>query len=1152
MERLLDGLSRQAELHQLFPGDSELAWRMRGLDWSASPLGPVERWPNNLRIALGVCLTSRFPLHVWWGPSLTLFYNDAYISFLGRSKHPNVLGRSGREAWKEIWDTIGPMIDRVFQTGEASWSEDILMFFDRQLPREEVYVTFSFSPVPGAGGAVDGLFCACTETTDKLIGNRRLETLRKLGVRAPEALTVQEACLAAAEVLSENAHDVPFAVLFVADERGTKLERAATVGIPEGALGLPGEISLEHPAPDPHWPFEAVVGQRVARDGPDPREIAREVVARPWNEPIHRTRIVPVHAAGREGLAGMMVVGISPRRPLDGAYAAFLDLVAGHVGTAIANARAYEAERRRAESLAEIDRAKTAFFSNVSHEFRTPLTLMLGPLEELLRFNHLHDVDRAPIEVAHRNGLRLLKLVNGLLDFSRIEAGRLRARYAPADLAAFTAELASMFRSALERTGLQLEIDCPPLPEPVLVDHDMWEKIVLTLISNAFKFTFEGGISVSVRAEGGRAVLRVRDTGTGIARKHLPHLFERFFRIAGARARTHEGAGIGLAMLQDLVRLHGGEVTAQSEPGRGSSFAVALPFGSAHLPAGQVEAGESGWPDAASASARAFVEEALRWVPDAPAPGQNGGGQNGAWILLADNNADMRGYVRRLLEPHWKVEAVTDGAAALEAAWARVPDLVIADAMMPNLDGLALLRALRGDPRTKDVPILMVSARAGEEARVDGLEAGADDYLIKPFSARELLARVRTHLELSRMRRERLEEANRQALFAGERAARAEAEHASRMKDEFLARISHELASPIFAIRMSLELLSGEVTERQREPLASLRRSVEAQSVLINDLLDTSRALNGKLRVTPEPLEPLLPVQAAVEALRPQAQKKRIELRLEVGETPLVQGDETRLRQVVSNLLSNAIKFTPEGGRIDVVVSEVDGGVSVAVRDTGRGFPPSFRPLLFSPFRQEEESTVRSAGGLGLGLAIAKQLVELHGGRVRADSPGKGQGATFEVWLPGLYEEAALSALPDVNAPSALDGLRLLLVDDDALARSSLAALLEQRGASVEIATGAAEALEVLRHHRFDVLISDIAMPGEDGYSLIRKVRGGHGLDPAVPAAALTAHMREEDRERALDAGFHAHLPKSVQPSSLIRAVLALARERPPPGGSGT
>ena len=464
---------------------------------------------------------------------------------------------------------------------------------------------------------------------------------------------------------------------------------------------------------------------------------------------------------GQKQPAGFIITAINPFRRYAPAYAGFVDLLAGQIAASLDNARAYEEERRRAEALAEIDRAKTVFFSNVSHEFRTPLTLMLGPMEDLLgRANCLEPVVRGQLKIVHRNSLRLLKLVNSLLDFSRIESGRASANFQPVDLAALTRDLASNFRSACEKAGLSLVIDCPPLPGEAYVDRDMWEKIVLNLLSNAFKFTFEGEIRVALQADGQEARLTVTDTGTGIAKSEIPRLFERFHRIQGARGRSHEGSGIGLALVQELVKMHGGHIAVESEEGKGTAFVISIPLENASAPTDA--------PAAALLTARttAFVEEALRWLPgisdrqefasdadlsDMPPALTNA---RRARILLADDNADMRAYVARLLSVRHEVEAAADGHAALEAALERRPDLILTDIMMPRLDGFGLIKAIRAKESLRDLPVIVLSARAGEEASIEGLSAGADDYLVKPFSARELIARVEAALALARLRGE--------------------------------------------------------------------------------------------------------------------------------------------------------------------------------------------------------------------------------------------------------------------------------------------------------------------------------------------------------------------------------------------------------------
>jgi PAS domain S-box-containing protein len=758
---------------RLFPGDSEMAARMRAFDWSSTAMGTPDRWPESLRTAVRICLTSRFPIVVWWGQDYVTFYNDAYRSFLGRTKHPHWLGRSGKQCWQEIWSVIGPMLEGVFQTGIATWSQDLLLTLDRDLPREEGYFTFSYSPIMDDSAEVSGIFCACYETTESVVSARRIETLRKLAAQGLEAHTVDEACESAAKVLAESTLDLPFSAIYVADAEGTKATLKSHFGLPQGTQILLQTVSVDDGDSSP-WPLARVFRSLSSADSADLVEAGLNITGEPWPEPVSKAIALPIPGAQRGGLSGLVVLGVSPRRVLDDSYRAFFKLIASQIGTAISDATAYEAERRRAEALAEIDRAKTAFFSNVSHEFRTPLTLMLGPLQDLLgqSDSHLSPSAKEQLALASRNGARLLRLVNTLLDFSRIEAGRVQAVYEPTDIAVLTADLASAFRAATERAGLRMNVNCESLSEPVYVDRDLWEKIVLNLVSNAFKFTFDGEIAVSVNRSGDQAELRVGDTGIGIPPEELPKIFERFHRIPSSRSRTFEGSGIGLALVHELVKLHGGTIRVESEVGVGSEFVVRIPFGKDHLPAAQIGGVRAQSSSAVGASP--FVEEALRWLPEtnsasetiAPAEGelpgiQAGIGEQSWWagserprVLVADDNADMRQYLSRLLGGNCKVETASDGESALRAVLERPPDLVVCDIMMPRLDGLEFLKRLRAIPERKQVPVILLSARAGEESRIEGLAGGADDYLVKPFSARELLARVQARLELSRARLE--------------------------------------------------------------------------------------------------------------------------------------------------------------------------------------------------------------------------------------------------------------------------------------------------------------------------------------------------------------------------------------------------------------
>ena len=747
-------------------GGGEMGRLMREQDWTATPLGPVSHWPQSLRTTVSICLASRFPIIIFWGPQLRQFYNDAYRPILGMSKHPRALGQRAEECWPEIWDVIGPMLQGVLTTGEATWSENQLLLLDRNGYVEETYFTFSYSPIRDESGEVSGVFCAVTETTNEVLAARRLATLRALAANTAEEHSAEDVCRVAVNTLASNSADLPFTQLYLLDSARSTARLVSQAGLVGEAL--PALATVDLADPDAPWPFSQVVESGLV----DLQAYSEEFVA--LNDPPPTSALVlPITRVGEARPYGFLIAGINPRHDLDDDYRGFLSLVTGQVATAISSARTLQDARERADALAELDRAKTTFFSNVSHEFRTPLTLLLGPLETLMVDTRepLTSSQRAQIEMARRNGLRQLKLVNTLLDFSRIEAGRVEALYEPTDLARLTVDLTSAFRSTIEQAGLRLLVEVPQLPEAMYVDQEMWEKIVLNLLSNAFKFTLQGEIRVQLCTDDENVLLSVADTGVGIDAQELPHLFERFYRAHPAQARTYEGSGIGLALVQELVRMHGGRIDVTSRLGVGTTFVVSIPRGSAHLPADRL--GRSHTPSSASVGAELYVEEALRWLPESVQAHEDEdmGSLPGAAtptvplsplappssatrILVVDDNTDMRDHLRRLLGPIYIVRTVSDGKAALQTARAWLPDLILTDVMMPQLNGFELLAALRADARTRFIPVIVLSARAGEEAIVEGLRAGAVDYLVKPFSAREVLARVQAQLEIARLQRE--------------------------------------------------------------------------------------------------------------------------------------------------------------------------------------------------------------------------------------------------------------------------------------------------------------------------------------------------------------------------------------------------------------
>ena len=1226
-------------------GGGEMGALMRSIDWSRTPVGPVSSWPQSLRTALSILLETGFPMYIAWGADFTQFYNDGYRPILGSTKHPAAMGIGTRQTFAEIWEIIGPMFEGVMR-GTPVTVDDFMLPLDRHGFPEECYFVFSYSPIREEGGNVGGVLVTVTETTERVLGARRLRTLQELSALTQEAGSPEAACGSAMEALAKNPADLPFALLYLVSEDGRQARLASRTGAE--AEMAPGAIELS-PGKDAWRELTERLGGRVLA--------------------------LPVARPGESRPAGMLLAATSPRLKLDAKYRSFLELASGQIATAIASARALEEAKARAHALAEIDRAKTAFFSNVSHEFRTPLTLLLGPAREALA-----NADALPAEdvqrwqLVERNGQRLLKLVNTLLDFSRIEAGRVQAAYEPTDLALLTGDLASVFQSAIESAGLRLRVEIEPLGEAVYVDREMWEKIVLNLLSNALKFTFEGEIRIALRRNGDRAELEVRDTGTGIPAHELPLIFDRFHRVQGARARTHEGTGIGLALVQELIRLHGGEVRVESSVGKGTTFALTVPFGSQHLPKERIPAGARA---STALGADPFVAEAMRWgdepsageqpllarrlPPDTLARAPDGHSSN-ARLLIADDNADMRGYMQRLLSSRYQVEAAVDGAAALDAARRHPPDLILSDVMMPRLDGFGLLAALRSEEATASIPVVLISARAGEEAQVEGRKAGANDYLVKPFSAKELIARIDSQLALAKLRK--VEQRHREELkrlfqgapvficllrgpehvfelandaylrlvgreVAGKkvRAALPEIEGqgffelldrvyatgepylgnevlallqkagggspkeafvtftyepfrspegqidgiavfgfdvtemvlarrktealaeqallADRRKDEFLAMLGHELRNPLAPIANAVKLMELRGDDRSKRERQVIERQAAHLTRLVDDLLDVSRIAQGKIALSRQPLDIAEVAAKAVEMATPVLETGSHSLDLAVPRGELfVDGDAVRLSQVIGNLLTNAARYTPSAGNVRLSAAREGGEVVIRVKDDGMGIAPDLLPRVFDLFVQGPRTIDRREGGLGLGLAVVKNLVGLHGGTVSAHSQGPGLGSEFVVRLPALR----VAPRPAVRAgtesrPPAQGGRRVLVVDDNVDAAVILAETLSTMGHQVAVAHDGPEALRVQASFNAEVGVLDLGLPVMDGYELASRMRRG-AVQP-LRLIALTGYGQDQDRERTTQAGFDAHLIKPVE----LQELDELIRSREVPSG---
>ena len=686
------------------------------------------------------------------------------------------------------------------------------------------------------------------------------------------------------------------------------------------------------------------------------------------------------------------------------------------------------------EQLKEVDQLKTQFFANVNHELRTPLALILGPVEKLLKHGELSQEHQHDLKIVDRNARLLLKQVNDLLDVSKLEAGKMALNSTQVDLAQLVRLTAANFDGLAQEKNIAWTIDAPE-SLPAQIDAAKVQRILLNLLSNAFKFTPNGGIiyctlesnqaeinsadgvSTSLPVQVDRAILSVRDSGPGVSAALQETIFERFSQGEGSTTRRFGGTGLGLAIAKEFAELQGGTIGISDAPEGGAQFTVELPLltpSDSSITASTTKLNQS------EEIANQLVEELRTLAPidsDLPAPAVGK-----PLVLVVEDNLEMNQFITTTLASEYCTATATNGQEGLEQAIALKPDLILSDVMMPYLSGAQLVQQIRTHPELDTTPVVMLTAKADDELRVQLLRQGAQDYLMKPFSVEELQARVSNLIAVKRVRNLLQQELASQshslealveevslrrrelqvALNALQHQAE-ELEQANRLKDEFLAIVSHELRTPLNSILGWAEALrthqfDATITARALE---TIERNARLQAQLIENLLDISRLLRGKLLLQKHPIPLRAVVAAAIQTVQPSATAKSIRLDAHLDETVgQVSGDGDRLRQLIENLLSNAIKFTPEGGQVEIRLVQQSTEAVIQVSDTGQGIRADALPYIFDYFRQADSSTTRQHGGLGLGLAIVRQLVELHNGDIRVESQGEGQGATFTVVLP--------------------------------------------------------------------------------------------------------------------------------------------------------
>lgn len=987
---------------EFLAGGGEMGRRIREFDWQATELGSPRDWPQSLKTCIRIMLSSKQPIWIGWGPSILKFYNDAYIDIV-RGKHPHALGEPASVVWKDIWKDIEPMLSRAMERDEGTYEESRLLIMERSGFPEETYYTFSYTPVLGDDGRPAGMICYNTADTERILSERALKTMQLLDSLG-EKKREDEVFAQVERALSANPLDFPFAALYRISDDGAHAHLAATSGVDRADPLLDEQIILADPG-DRYAQLASAVRQNRMAEAIN-RGHWKNLAKGAWDVPPKYVVYLPIQSASRKFPLALLAVGLNPYRKFDEAYRNFLQQIADRIALGLGNVMAYEEEQRRLRALEELDKAKTLFFTNISHEFRTPLMLMLGPLEELMnhRSPEWSETQSAKVEVTHRNALRLLKLVNTLLDFSRMEGGRGHARFVKTDLASFTQNLASNFRSVIEKAELEFEVKTGSNACYAYVDRQMWEKVVFNLLSNAFKYTLKGKITLELDAQDGQVRLSVRDTGVGIPAHELPRMFERFHRVHNSTGRTYEGTGIGLSLIKELIGLHGGTIGVESTEGVGSCFTAMIPEGKAHLGASPVYDTS---PEAEGSISDFYVSEAESLLASAkkgPTTDDFRDNHRRDSVLIADDNADMREHIRSLLGSKYETLTASNGIEALDLIRKYRPALVLSDIMMPQMDGTELLRAVKSDPVVCHTPVILITARAGEESRIEGIEIGADDYIVKPFSSRELIVRAQAQIRMSNERNKITEELERKVEQRTQ-----ELVNANRELESFNYVASHDLQEPLRKIQTFIHLIERNNfdSELSKGYFQKIYTSAQRMGELIQSVLSYSRlSKNGEALQQVDLNKVMDDIGVDFELA---IQEKQAVLLAE--NLPIVGANLLQMNQLFSNLISNSLKFSAAAPEIRITGSRQTGREiplapselaersyhHICVRDNGIGFEPEFSEKIFALFQRLHRRN--EYAGTGIGLSIVKKIVEQHEGFISAESR-PGEGATFHIWLP--------------------------------------------------------------------------------------------------------------------------------------------------------
>lgn len=744
--------------------------------------------------------------------------NVPYNSLLS---DPQAFGKPAREVWSSLWDYLKPMIDRVL-AGESVFRENDCLSFRRygnDMPCES-YHDWRYVPVRNRSGKVVALFNQSIEKTDQVLAERRLDAVRSLSEQMLVVRSMREYYGSIIAVLEEYPKDAPFAMCYSVksvSQASAANENVATVsvdlehsiGVPENDPSAPKHLTVKVPSKSKSifgsntaglssptlsaisalssgsarihqyvdashaWPIQKALATRQCVVVNDCRELIKDYPIRVWDELPISAIVVPICSdSSTEIPESVLILGLNVRRPFDAEYDSWVHVIRSHLASSHTSVKAIEAEKKRIDDEVRMEKAKTAWFRGAAHDLRSPLALISGPLDDVLHTD-LMPKQKTSLTTAKRNVDRLMRLVDSLMDFSRLEAGKVEGRFVPTELSPFIVDLANLFRPAIERQGIDLVFDLEPSEILVYVDPTLFETVVSNLLGNAMKYTESGMIIVRLRYTE-YAEISIIDTGVGIPQDELQAITEVFHRATNAIHTGSQGTGLGLSIAREILHLHDGslEIASATESGsldhrHGSTFTAKIPLKErkiASVTDQQQTFGKYG---------KALADEAMRWKRDAESTeGSNSevgvessiGSHSklsdslmfepGDTLLIVDDNSDLREYVRGIFSPYCKVREASNGEMAKRIALENPPHLILCDMLMPKMSGMELLTALRAAPETSITPFVMLSAVSGDEARVDALMNGAEDYLTKPFKPKELLARVHLHMHVGKKRKQ--------------------------------------------------------------------------------------------------------------------------------------------------------------------------------------------------------------------------------------------------------------------------------------------------------------------------------------------------------------------------------------------------------------